>query len=163
VLSVQPALVRIDDRLLHGQVAHGWAPALGSKLIVIADDDVAGDAWLSEIYAGAVPPGVRLEILTVREAADRFADLSDASLVTILLMKTPTDALALVESGARPESINVGGVHFEKGKRQLLPYLFVDDEDIGALRGLLEHGVKLVAQDVPGGKRHELAPLIEGV
>jgi mannose/fructose/N-acetylgalactosamine-specific phosphotransferase system component IIB len=163
VLSVQPALVRIDDRLLHGQVSHGWVPALGSKLVVIANDSVAGDDWLAEVYAGAVPPGVRLEVLTLGAAADRFADLSDASLVTILLMKTPADALALVESGARPESINVGGMHFERGKRKLLPYLFVDDRDVGAFRGLLDRGIELVAQDVPGGRRHEVAALLEAL
>lgn len=160
---MEPALVRIDDRLLHGQVSQGWAPALGSKLIVIADDGVAGDAWLSEIFAGAAPPDARLKILRLDAAARCFADLSDESLASILLMKTPADALRLVELGARPKSITVGGMHYREGKRKLLPYLFVDDADLRALRRLLERGVKLVAQDVPGAKRHDLAALIDAM
>jgi mannose/fructose/N-acetylgalactosamine-specific phosphotransferase system component IIB len=157
-----PALVRIDDRLLHGQVSQGWVPALGSRLIVIANDQVARDAWLSEIYTAAAPPDVRLEILTLEEAARRFPDICDSSLATILLMKNPADALSLIEMGARPEWINVGGMHFEEGKRRLLPYLFVDEADTRVLKRLMECGVALVAQDVPGGRRHDLAALIAG-
>ena len=156
-----PALTRIDDRLLHGQVSMGWAPALGSKLIVISNDKVAGDRWLSGIYTDAAPQGVRLQVLTLKETADRFAELSDESLAVIVLVKTPADAVLLWEMGARPDAVNVGGMHFAEGKRRLLPYLFVDDEDVRALRRLMDWGVTVEAQDLPGGGRHDLGALLE--
>lgn len=158
-----PALLRIDDRLLHGQVALGWVIALGSKLIVLANDEVAGDAWLAEIYAGAAPADVRIEILTLKETAGRFGEFCDESLAAIVLVKTAEDALDLVEMGAMTETVNVGGMHFEQGKRRLLPYLYVNERDEIALRRLLGLGVKIEAQDVPGGKSHDLAALLEQV
>jgi mannose/fructose/N-acetylgalactosamine-specific phosphotransferase system component IIB len=161
-LSVGPALVRIDDRLLHGQVAMGWAAALGSKLIVIANDEVAADDWLARLYADAAPPEASVEILAIKEAAERYAEFTNEALAAILLVKNPADAVELVDLGAETEFVNVGGIHFEEGKRQLLPYLFVDEEDEVALRRLLELGVKVEAQDVPGGRRYELAALLGG-
>ena len=157
-----PALVRIDDRLLHGQVALGWAATLGSKLIVIANDEVAGDDWLARLYADAAPPTVRVEIVAVKEAAQRYVEFADEALAAIVLVKNPTDAVELVELGAVVSAVNVGGMHFEEGKRQLLPYLCVNDLDESALRRLLELGVRVEAQDVPGGRCYDLAALLGG-
>jgi mannose/fructose/N-acetylgalactosamine-specific phosphotransferase system component IIB len=158
---VGPALVRIDDRLLHGQVTQGWAATLGSKLIVIADDEVAGDEWRSQIYTEAAPPEARVEVLEVKEAARRFVEFVDDELAAIVLVKDAFDAVELAERGADVRSVNVGGMHYVEGKRELLPYLFVDDRDESALRRLIELGLKVEAQDVPGGKRHSVATLLE--
>lgn len=155
------ALVRIDDRLLHGQVAVGWVAALGSKLIVIVNDEVAADDWLAGLYADAAPPEVRVEAFAVDEAAERFAEFSDERLAAIVLLKSASDAVRLAESGAVTDAINVGGMHFELGKRRLLPYLFVDDQDESALLRLLELGLRVEAQDVPGGRSYDLATLLE--
>ncbi len=155
-----PALIRVDDRLLHGQVTAGWAVALRSKLIVLCSDEVAGDEWLREIYASAAPTELRLEILDLKRAAERFEEFADESLAAIILFKTPAEAVALTDMGPRPDRVNVGGMHFEEGKRKLLPYVFVDDEDVAAFRRLMERGIAVEAQEVPGGKRHDLGAIL---
>jgi mannose/fructose/N-acetylgalactosamine-specific phosphotransferase system component IIB len=152
--------VRIDDRLLHGQVAQGWAPVLGSKLIVIANDIVAADAWLAQLYSEAAPPGVQVGIFTVEEAGGRFAEFADDVLAAIVLVKSASDAVKLAECGADAEAVNVGGIHYDDGKRELLPFVFIDGRDEAALRRLLELGLAVYAQDVPGGKRYDVATLL---
>jgi mannose/fructose/N-acetylgalactosamine-specific phosphotransferase system component IIB len=153
--------VRIDDRLLHGQVAQGWAAVLNSKLIVIANDEVAGDEWLSGLYSDAAPPETRVEVLGVNNAARRFAEFEDDELAAIVLLKDVFDAVRLAESEARVKSVNVGGMHYEDGKRELLPYLFVDERDETALRRLIQLGLNVEAQDVPGGRCYSVAELLE--
>lgn len=158
-----PALLRIDDRLLHGQVALGWAAALGTKLIVICNDELAGDEWSSGLFAGATPPGVRLEILTLGETVRRYEEISQENLAAIVLLKSPRDVVTLLEMGARPAAINVGGMHFEEGKRRVLPYLFVDEDDVLYLRSLIESGISVRAQDVPGAESRDLRELLRSV
>lgn len=156
-----PALLRIDDRLLHGQVTQGWVPVLGSKLIVIANDEVAGDEWLSRLFCEAAPPGARVSILGVREAAESLEEFGSEGSATIVLVKSASDAVRFVERAAGVKRVNVGGMHYEDGKKELLPYLFVDERDESALRRLIEMGLEVEAQDVPGGKRHSLVSLLK--
>jgi len=153
--------VRIDDRLLHGQVSLGWAPALGSKLIVVADDEVASDPLAAELYAQAAPAGVRVQVLTVRDAARRFDEFRDESLAAIVIVRTPADALRLVEEGAAVEAVNVGGLGHERGKTRILPFFYAGEEDIAALRRLIDLGIAVVAQDVPGGSKADVRSLLK--
>jgi mannose/fructose/N-acetylgalactosamine-specific phosphotransferase system component IIB len=154
-------LVRVDDRLLHGQVAIGWAGALDSKLILVANDEVAGDGWLRALYSEAAPPGVSVRICTLTEAPAQMNSVAAGSKAAIVVVKIPADLVALYEMGARFEEVNIGGMHYEKGKRELLPYMYVGDNDVRALRRLLDWGVNVNAQDVPGGKCYDVRSLLE--
>lgn len=42
------SLMRIDDRLIHGQVAYGWATSLGINVILVANDEAK--KWPNESY-----------------------------------------------------------------------------------------------------------------
>jgi mannose/fructose/N-acetylgalactosamine-specific phosphotransferase system component IIB len=158
---VSLGLVRVDDRLLHGQVAIGWAGALGSKLIVVANDDVAANGWLREIYEEAAPQGIDVRIWTLEEAAAGAAALLGDPETAILLVKDPADLLKLHEMGVEFAEANIGGMHYEEGKRELLPYVYVGDRDVRDMKTLLDSGVDLFAQDVPGGRRHEIRLLLD--
>ena len=154
-------LVRVDDRLLHGQVAIGWAGSLGSKLIVVANDEVAGNDWLREIYEKAAPHGVGVRIWTLEETAARAAALLGDPETAILVVKDPADLAKLHEMGFEFSEANIGGMHYDEGRRELLPYVYVGDRDVRDLRKLLDSGVDLFAQDVPGGRRHEIRSLLD--
>jgi mannose/fructose/N-acetylgalactosamine-specific phosphotransferase system component IIB len=155
------ALVRIDDRLLHGQVAIGWARALGSKLIVVANDEVAGDGFLRRLYAEAAPPGVRVRIWTLKDTADQARAVAEGPDAAIIVVKDPRDLLDLFEMGAPFKEINIGGMHYEEGRLELLPYVYVGDHDVHSLRRLLDMGLVVVAQDVPGNERHDVRLLLD--
>ena len=42
-------LTRIDNRLIHGQVATQWSGSIGANLILVANDDVAANTFRSRI------------------------------------------------------------------------------------------------------------------
>ena len=69
-------LVRIDDRLIHGQVVAGWLRALGARRIVIVDDATAGDEFLREVLTLAAPQGVPVEVLDLAGGAARCIELA---------------------------------------------------------------------------------------
>lgn len=150
-------LARIDDRLIHGQVAHGWS-ALRATLFVVVSDGLRADPGLAELYLVAVPEGARGRVVSVAEALEpSFREETDRERA-ILVFPGTDEALRLVAGGFPLAELNVGGLHFAEGKREFLPYLFWDDADRARLRELAARGLKLVAQDLPSNPAHALEP-----
>ncbi|MBU8869452.1 MAG: PTS sugar transporter subunit IIB [Gemmatimonadales bacterium] len=145
-------LARIDDRLIHGQVTAGWAPQLQPTRIILANNAIATDSWQSRVYASSVPPGIEVSILSIAGAASLLASRESAGERSILLTGSAGEMAELVRLGAPLVCINLGGVHFSPGKVEMLPWVYLDSQDLVALRRLLEMGVELSAQQVPGGR-----------
>ncbi len=153
------ALVRIDDRLLHGQVVVAWGQRLRPARIVVADDAAAANDWERELLATSVP-GVEVRVVPLAEGAAGWAAEAAAPGTAFLLVRSLSAALALVEAGARPSAINVGGLHYAPGKDKVNDYVFLDDADRAAARALIGHGVALEVQDVPASRPEPLATLV---
>lgn len=150
-------LVRIDDRLIHGQVTVGWGACLHPDRILLANDEVAENPWERDLYISAAPPDIEVCVSTVEEAAQEIRrGQQEDKRRTLLLVSSPRDALRLVEYGVSIQEINVGGLHFREGKRQILPFVFADQTDIEAFRSLLQRGVRLECRDVPTCRRTDL-------
>lgn len=154
------SLVRIDDRLIHGQVVLGWARVLKPDRIVVANDRVAKSDWERKLYGASVPPQLQASFLTLEETAARIHSDGFGDESVVLLFESVADAHAVVESGASFLEINVGGLHYREGARELLPFVYVSEDDRRLLKDLVGRGVKLVAQDIPGNPAINLAPLI---
>ena len=149
-------LARVDDRLIHGQVAHGWGSALHPTLLAIVSDSLRADPDRADLYLFAVPEGARGRVLSVAEALDpAFRSEADAER-TILLFESPESALRLVEGGFQLPELNLGGLHHAPGKRELLPYVYLDARDLERLRALRGRGVRIYAQDLPSNAAHAI-------
>lgn len=152
--------VRVDDRLLHGQVVLGWRDALNPAAFWIADEAVASDPFSAAIYGAAVPDGTRLVVVAPARLAETVEAAEDLDR-SVLLVRSLAVLRALCEAGLRPAEANLGGIHARPGSRRLLDYLHLTGEDRAAARWLLDRGVDLFAQDLPSSPRHPLAPLLE--
>ena len=152
------ALFRIDDRLIHGQVVVGWGQPLGVAFIVLVDDEARASEWEQEPYRMGVPPQVAVTFASVDEAAHQLPAWSaDARKGIVLTGDVETMArLARAAHGAVP-AINVGGVHYREGRKERLRYVYLTDDEAGALRAMAQAGVDVSAQDVPTGTRVALA------
>jgi mannose/fructose/sorbose-specific phosphotransferase system IIB component len=149
-------LTRIDDRLIHGQVVVGWVRALDIQRLVVVNDVIAKNAMQKTLMEMAVPSGLKVGFFTVAEAAQALGQTDDRSR-TLLLFSAPSDVLAFLEKGAVLASVNVGGMHFSEGKRQICKVLCVNDEDVAAFKALAKRGVELEIRAVPGDLREPLA------
>jgi len=153
---------RVDDRLIHGQVAVAWGAALGPARIYVVDDQVAANPWERDLLADAAP-GVEVRILTVAEAAAAWPAEQAGPGVAMLLVRDLRTARALVEAGAAVPRFTLGGLHYAPGKVRVTEYIYLDEADRADARALLARGVELVAQDVPAARPQALAALVPGL
>ncbi|HPF71092.1 MAG TPA: PTS sugar transporter subunit IIB [Candidatus Krumholzibacteria bacterium] len=150
------ALARIDDRLIHGQVTVGWGQHLRPDLILLASNAIAADPWQAKVYASSVPPEIGVAVLSVHAAAARLLEAEAAGERVLLLTASAGEMAEIVRLGAPVARVNVGGMHFSAGKHEMLPFVYVDRQDVRAFRRLLDMGIVLAAQQVPGGRSHPL-------
>jgi mannose/fructose/N-acetylgalactosamine-specific phosphotransferase system component IIB len=146
-------LVRVDDRLIHGQVVAIWLKALGARRIVIVDDRTAADEFLREILELAAPPGVPVEVHDVERGTQRVRDLAAAPEPIFVLMRSPLTAVRLREAGVEFPLLNVGGMGAGPGRKVLYRNISASPEEIEAMRRLEEMGttveLRIVESDRP--------------
>lgn len=148
-------MVRIDDRLIHGQVVVGWCPSLKPDRLILCDNEVAQNEWEAEIYkdAGA---GYRTSICTVEETVEMLQDEQFMHERVFLIVSSPRVILQLNDLGLKIDKVIVGGMHYEPGKRKVLDFVYIDDQDLECFRDLSKQNVALEAKDVPGCKSFDL-------
>jgi D-glucosaminate-specific PTS system IIB component len=146
-------LVRIDDRLIHGQVVAGWLRALGARRIVIVDDATARDDFLREVLTLAAPQGVPVEVLGLADGAARCLELASTPEPVIVLARSPRTIVSLRQAGVPIEVVDLGGMGAGPGRRRLHKTISVGPDDLASLRELEEMGtrveIQIVADDRP--------------
>jgi mannose/fructose/N-acetylgalactosamine-specific phosphotransferase system component IIB len=142
------ALVRLDDRLIHGQVVVGWGQPLNIELIILVDDEVRDSAWEQDLYRMGVPSSIEVVFVSVEEARRRIPDWEADPRVGILLAGDIDTMTALVAGGNVPR-VNIGGIHHRAGRSERLRYVYLTDEEAAKLRRLASDGIVVTAQDVP--------------
>ncbi len=163
-LALPATLVRIDDRLVHGQVVAGWIPYLRAEIVVVASDAAAADPTQVTLMRLALPDAVALEVLPLSEAARHPALQHGFSGKALVLAPGPQEVLKLLENGAVFERVNVGGLHYTAGRVQLGKAIFLSETDKQALRGISRRGVKLEGRALPGERVIDILEMIgEGV
>jgi mannose/fructose/sorbose-specific phosphotransferase system IIB component len=154
-VKVEIQLIRIDDRLIHGQVVVGWVKTLKTECLVVVNDAIAVNTMQKTLMEMAVPVDLKVYFYTIEQAAQAVAAKKE-NLKSLLLFSNPTDVLAFVIQGANLASINIGGMHFCEGKRQVGKTICVNDEDVKAFRELRQKGVELEVRAVPGDPKEPL-------
>jgi len=129
-------LVRVDDRLIHGQVVAIWLKALGASRIVIVDDRTARDDFLREVLMLAAPPGVPVEVLDLAAGTERVRELALDPQPVFVIMRSPVTALRLREAGVEFPLLNVGGIGAGPGRKPLYRNISASPEELEAMRQL---------------------------
>jgi mannose/fructose/N-acetylgalactosamine-specific phosphotransferase system component IIB len=151
-------LVRVDDRMLHGQVVYGWGGALQPRGYLIADDRAAQDPWERGAYEAA-SAGAPVAVRDLERFGREWREVPDAE-GTIVLLRDLDALHRLWRAGFRPEGeVNLGGLHAREGSRECLSFVHLTAADEARLIELLESGCDLCAQELPGSPRHGAAEL----
>lgn len=145
-------LLRIDDRLIHGQVATSWAKAVKCEAIFAISDEVANDELRKELLLQIAPPHLKAYVISVDKAIKVYNNPKYASRNILMLVTKPEDAVRLIEGGLRIDSINVGGMTHKEGNKQLSDAVTVNPSNVEAFKKLLDMGVKLSLQKVAANK-----------
>lgn len=152
-------LVRLDDRLVHGQVVVGWGRAMDVSHLVLVDDRVRESDWEQELFRMGVPPDVTLQFASVAEAITAMPGWAASPGRTMVVTGDVDTLVRLVEGSPDIRRVNIGGVHQQPQRRQRLPYVFLSDDEAARLGQLARHGVDVSAQDVPTARPVPLADI----
>ncbi len=149
-------VVRIDDRLIHGQIVQGWLKVIEVNKILLVSDEVAGDKMQQILLSMAMPSNVQLVIKNIKDASYELSnDVYDKDKLMILF-SNPQDIVKMLETGVKFKSINVGGMHFSHGKTQILKNLSVDKQDVISFLKLIENDIELESRILPADERHNI-------
>ena len=144
------ALVRVDNRLLHGQILEAWVPRLKVDRIVVADDEAAASPLAQAAMVLCLPPTLPVEVLSV-EKVD-YAALATGRQTVLVLFREVSAVERAVAAGLTPElarRVNVGNVHYAPGRRAVTPSVFLSGEEIASLQALVASGFEVEARAVP--------------
>ncbi|HDR0999053.1 PTS mannose transporter subunit IIAB [Pasteurella multocida] len=154
-------LARIDDRLIHGQVATRWTKESKVSRIVVVNDDVAKDSVRSTMLKSVAPPGVTAHVVDVEKMIRVYNNPEYAGERMMLLFTNPTDVVRLMEAGVAFKSINVGGMAYKDGKKMITSAVAVDDKDIEAFKKLDAQNIELDVRKVSNDSRQYMMDLLK--
>jgi PTS system mannose-specific IIB component len=151
-------LVRVDDRLLHGQIICTWVPHVNADSLIVASDEAAGDELVKEILSSCAHNGLKVEVITVAEAAREVLDGLFNEARAILIVGDLQDAMRLYDAGIRFTALNIGNLHHEKDGRMITPSVIMDPEDEDIMEKFESAGVEIDIRAVPASTPGTFVP-----
>lgn len=146
--------VRVDNRLVHGQVIETWLPYTNASHLLVVNDELAADQLRQTIISLAVPSRIKLQFLKIEAAVAALAAICPDEHNTLMLVADCRDALRVFEAGVLFPILNVGNLHYGQGKRQICSHVALSEEDEACLVQLKAHSVKLDFRCVPNENIH---------
>ncbi|GBG93706.1 mannose/fructose/sorbose-specific PTS system IIB component [Ligilactobacillus salitolerans] len=149
-------LLRVDSRLLHGQVATNWAKVLKVGRIIVVSDQVARDNIRKTLIKQASPPGIKVHVIPLMKMLRIYFDPRFNSFKALILVEDPADACFLIENGIQVDQINIGALSFESSRKMVTDSISVNQKDIAALQWIHDQGIKLDIRKVYGDSSKDL-------
>lgn len=153
--------VRIDGRLIHGQVANLWTTSLNANRIMVIDDEIIKSDIQKTALKLAKPAGVNLSILGTQKAATNIIAGKYDSQRLFIVVKRPETLERIKELGAPISEINVGNMSQTDDTQHLSQSINVDAAAYASFENLLKQGVKITAQMVPSDNSVNFTDLLK--
>lgn len=151
--------VRIDNRLVHGQVGVTWAAFIRPEVIVLADDAAAEDTLQQRLMRAIIDPmNIQLKVFSIGAFPDALRHTADERRV-FLVVRNIEELARIVDQGVALREVNLGNLHYEHGKKPLTRKVYINDSDARLLQHLMAQGIRFYAQDIPGTAREEINDL----
>lgn len=141
--------VRIDERLIHGQVAGIWSTSLSTQRIIVANDEAAADPVQKSSLRMAAPSSMRLSVLPVKAAAENIRSGKYGKQRLFLIFKNPQDVLQFIEAKGPIKTVNVGNMSYKEGAREVTKSIQVLPEEETVFEAIAAKGIEITAQLVP--------------
>ena len=147
------ALFRVDDRLLHGQVAFLWTKTLKVQTILIANTEILTDEFTVLSLNLAKPTGVNLLIESLDNAVEIIKSHKDTTHRVLVVVNSVKDAYYISNSVDFLESVNLGGIRERPGSKRFTNAVTLTDEDMNYCKKLIENNIEVEMRSVPDMKK----------
>jgi mannose/fructose/N-acetylgalactosamine-specific phosphotransferase system component IIB len=146
------SLVRVDDRLIHGQVTVGWAPYLRASRIIVVSDRLAANTVLASILRVGVPVGMQIDVVSVEESAALCSQERSSPGSVIVLFERLDDVRRAVGLGLQVQSLNLGGLRGSGEGMRVSDAVFLSPRDQAIIRDLRLRGTAVETRIMPGDR-----------
>lgn len=144
------SFVRIDDRVLHGQIVTRWTKLKPCKGILIVDDEIVNDPFLKKIFLNSAPTGVKVGIYDVKEGKEKINKAQTVSNGYFVICKTPRTLVNLKKIGADfGQTVNVGPMSARPDTLTIGRNCSLTDDEIAAFQELSDMGISIEFQLIP--------------
>jgi mannose PTS system EIIAB component len=153
-----PTTLRVDERLIHGQIAMVWSRELNLHGILVADDQAADNETQQMALKMAVPSGIKVLIRSIDNVAQILKDPRARTRRMLVLVRTVASALRLAEKVPNMNYLNIGNVGkaVEGEKKVLTQFVMLTPEELHNLEELVKIYPETALQNLPSDKK-ELA------
>ncbi|WP_294562827.1 PTS sugar transporter subunit IIB [uncultured Traorella sp.] len=153
-------LVRIDFRLIHGQIVNKWVKITRSNRIIVIDDTLASNDFMKSIYIMAAPPGVEVTVYSHNEAVENYAKDQFGNGDVLVLFKSVNEAVACYNEGFTYSELQIGGLGAGPGRVIAFGPITLDKKDTDELRTLHDRGVRVYFHQVPDEQSAEFEKVV---
>ncbi|HEY0208080.1 PTS sugar transporter subunit IIB [Acerihabitans sp.] len=155
-------LVRVDFRLIHGQVITKWRNIIAATEIIIIDDKLSKDGFLSDIYVMAAPPGVKVLVLSESDYIEKATqgNFSDGKENVLILFKSIANVRRIIEKGQHFPELQIGGLGGGVNRKSVVNGISIDDQDLEDLKYLQQRNINIYFQVTPEEVRLTLGKAI---
>jgi PTS system mannose-specific IIB component len=160
-LAPDITLVRVDERLVHGQILEAWVPFIHASRIVVVNDAVANDSFRVSAIKMAVPREVEVAVYRIKDFALNYSYSRGGGVKTIVLFSSIADALNAFTLGFKFDRLNIGNIHAEKQKKRCSSSVTLGENDIHDIRALLDAGIQIGVRHVPRGRFTDIRNFIK--
>jgi PTS system mannose-specific IIB component len=142
-------LVRIDDRLIHGQVVTQWVKHTNGNRILIVDDKLVNDKIMLRVLKAAAPPGIAVDVMTIADAQTLLKEDAAPDERIIILVKTPDVLEKLSDGGVTFKHIVIGGMGLTPQRKRYNKSLSASEEEVASMKRMMQKGITMTFQLVP--------------
>lgn len=158
--------VRLDERMIHGQIATKWSQLLGVNRIIVADDNAASNEIIKKSLLMAAPANCKTAIVSVDKAIALCNDPRSEALSILLIVSTPENLLKVATNCKNIPQINVGNYgriapkHKEETRKTYTKNLYLYDDEIEILKKVIATGIPCNVQTIPDDIAQDLSKVI---
>lgn len=153
-------ITRVDERLIHGQVAFAWTNSLGADCILVANDAAAAAQVRSATLKLAAPPGIKCSVKSMAAAVELLNSGKTDKYKLFLIVGGTDDALRLVQEVKGVDHVNLGNMKKTGERRMITNSLAIDEHDAENIRSMAKAGAAVECRAVPTDKEIDAITLI---
>lgn len=159
-------LLRLDERLIHGQIAIKWSRHTNVSHIVVANDAAASSQIIQKSLMMAAPGHIKTAIKSMDDAIKLLNDPRCEAMSILVLVKNPWDLVKMIESVPGIEKVNIGNYgrvepeHAGHPRKRYGNNLYIDETELPEFKKVVASGHKCIYQTTPEEPAEDLEKLI---
>jgi len=151
---------RVDERLVHGQVITAWAKKYSINKILVIDDEIAQDPFMSQVITLSAQAGMDITILEVVKAVEYLQNVT-AKGNLMLLFKNPKPVLELSEAGYILPEVNLGNLGSSPNRKRISKNVSLSEEEAECVRKIVSLGTYVYLQMLPGDLQIDINSVLQ--